>query len=343
MKNILLIITLLSIAFLGCEAPVEINEFRDYTAPVIMHMFPSTSYLSNSITIPSNQPFFIQFDDRMDPAIIAYDSGSITLENISLIPPRKIDLRFELINQDSCLLASFDPNEINGSHIYQLTVGNNIKNYNRLFLKDENLVRLSFMFQGTVPNTPPTMTITSHTNNQRSGKIIRISGNCSGIEKIVALFETRPETLYTTNLSYGSTNWQMEIPIPEDFTENQINTLKFLGRSDTSSASASSQVQLCFDLVPPTYYLIYPTANCVLSNTITNHGIAPDDNGIKQVTFSIYTNLYTDSNVSGSYWEIPINTTNLENGNYTCTLMIEDNPGNRVSKSFSVTVDNTTN
>ncbi len=342
-KQLLLAITLLLTALISCEAPIPVNEFRDYTAPKILRMFPNASYLSNNVTMPSNKPFFIQFDDRMDPAIGSFDSDSITLENISVIPPKKIKLTFDLVNYDSCLLASFDPNDINGSHIYRLIVGNEIKNYNRILLENNVSSPMSFMFQGIITNSPPTLTITSHTNYQRSSKIVRLSGNCTSIEEVTAFFLYYPETRYTATLNYGDTNWSIEVPIPSHFTEHQTNILQVIGRTETTFESDRDQVQLCFDITPPIYYMVFPFANCTLSNTMNLHGYALDDYGIKQVTMTIGTNTYEDTNVSGSYWEVEIDSTTISNDTYTYTVTIEDIPGNRVTESFNIIVNNVTN
>lgn len=260
----------------ACEAAVEPNDYRDYTPPRVVAMYPAEPV---DVSVPTNASFYIQFDDRMDPAIAAFDSDALILEDLTTGIAERIPLTFQLVNADTCLLATFDPKQVEQYHFYRLRVSDTMRNYSRLALPETTLYSRSIMFQGYYPPTVPAFTLTSHTNNGWGGQKIRFSGTCTGIETITVSFEEYGSTTEQVfRLPYGTTDWSVTYLVDTSLIRPEKYTFKLTAAPYYSYRRLVQSVDLRMDLQLPLFMPLWPyTANLAVTNNACIRGIAGDN------------------------------------------------------------------
>ena len=323
----------------ACEAAVSPNEYRDYTPPKVVAMYPSDH--PNDVTVFSNASFYIQFDDRMDPAIAAFDSDALILEDVTEYPYKKIPLSFTLVNNDTCLVASYEQNNILKFHIYRLRISDNMKNFSRQTLQQRSNYERYFFFEGMKSNQPQNFSLTSHANNSRAGRTINLSGNCQGIETITVFFEEfNQSTSKTYNLPYGSTEWSIDYPVNIDLLKNESYTLTLIAAPYASHRRIPIRVNLNLDLTPPGIISFFPYTDFL---TITNNckifGISSDNNVVTNIRYRIGSENWISAQGTTD-WEASINTSNLSNTQYILEIMALDNSGNNRTQSIPVIISN---
>lgn len=271
-----LLIVAAALLLTACEAAVTPNEHRDYTPPKILAMYPSEY---SSVFVPSNASFYIQFDDRMDPAIAAYDSDALILEDFTVSPPVQIPLSFQLVNEDTCLIASFNPKDIQAHRFYRLRITTTMRNYSRLTLPNPNKQERTFFFEGLYPATTPFFSLSSHKNLDWGGRTIQLSGSCERIETIKVFFEKYPvETLKMYHINYGKNNWSISYPVNSAILREKTHRLHLIASIYFENRLLSKTIDLQLDLTPPAAMTTWPYADgMLLTNNSRITGIAGDN------------------------------------------------------------------
>lgn len=321
----------------ACEAAVTPNAYQDYTPPRVVAMYPA----ADTLYAYTNTAFYVQFDDRMDPAIAAYDSDALILENISVIPPQRIPLTFQLVNADSCLLASFDPKSVRTDHVYMLRMTGRMRNFSRMALPAAQALDRCFLFEGMLPETAAAFTQTSHSDGSWGGREIRLSGTCSGIETIRVFFAEYPEeTVQTFRLPYGSTTWSAAYQIDTTLFHEESYKLAFSAAPYASYRRLQQEVTVKLDLTPPEFCVIWPFCNgSLVSNTTTLYGYVVDNNAVDRLMVRVGTNGWQLA--AGKLdWSLPLDTTALSNGPVTLHFAALDVAGNSNYTAIGVVVTN---
>ena len=325
--------------FSSCEPTVTPNDYQDYTAPRVIAMYPSDH--PDHAIVYSNASFYIQFDDRMDPTIAAFDSDALIMENISLIPPVRIPLTFNLVNADTCLIANFDAKDINIEHIYRIRITDKMKNFSRIPLQNWKILDRYFFINGILKKKDPYFSINSHTNNDLGGRTIHLTGTCQNIETLTVFFsEYNKETSKTFRLPYGSTNWSVSYLVDTAIINEEAYAISLIAAPYASPRRLTKTVTIQLDLQPPKLIIDWPyTAGLIATNNCEIKGITFDNNRVTNIQIQVGTS--NPINIGKNFfWNYSLCTTNLHNGETTLTIQVHDQAGNCTIKSIPIIITN---
>lgn len=321
----------------ACEAAVTPNAYQDYTPPRVVAMYPA----ADTLYAYTNTAFYVQFDDRMDPAIAAYDSDALVLENISVIPPERVPLTFQLVNADTCLIADFAPELINTEHVYRIQMSESMKNFSRMSLQDRCTQERYFFFKGSLVKQTPAFALTSHANNDWGGLTITLGGTCTGIETITVFFNNySQETARTFRLPYGATTWSVSYSVNPTIIPESKQQLNLIAAPYASPERIPRAVTLNLDLQPPLFMVDWPyEPGLIVTNNAKIKGIAVDNTSITNISIQIGTNNWLPA-MGTLDWYRYLNTTSYSNGNTTLNVKILDQAGNCSHISMPVFISN---
>jgi len=104
--------------------------------------------------------------------------------------------------------------------------------------------------------------------------------------------------------------------------------------------TATIPIYIASSTPPPTVTISSPGAGNILTGTVTATGTCGDDVAVASVALKVDDTVVGYGEVDGSNWTCQIDTTYLADGNRTITATVEDYPGNSVSATVPVVIDN---
>ncbi|SDH76495.1 Outer membrane protein assembly factor BamB, contains PQQ-like beta-propeller repeat [Fervidobacterium changbaicum] len=183
-----------------------------------------------------------------------------------------------------------------------------------------------------IDNTPPSVSITSPTNNSYVSGTISVTADATdanGISKVEFYVNTtkvseKTTAPYTFNLNTTG------------YSDGQY-TLKAVAY-DGSGKSSETSITVKVDNTPPSVSITAPENNADLSGTMSVNVDASDGNGISKV--ELYLNTSKLGEKTTAPYTFNLNTTNYNDGQYTLKAIACDNAGNKKEASISIRIDN---
>ncbi|HSW85415.1 MAG TPA: Ig-like domain-containing protein [Candidatus Saccharimonadales bacterium] len=183
--------------------------------------------------------------------------------------------------------------------------------------------------------TPPTVSITSPTNNATVSGQVPITANASdnvGVSQVT--FQVDGTTKSTVTASPYSYTWDSTVVANGTHTINVIAT-DAAGNNSNSSITVNVNNG---DKTPPVVSITNPTNNATVSGSTSISANASDNVGVTGVTFQIdgATKVVDNASPYSYSWD----TTTITNGAHTITAIASDAAGNTSTNTININVSN---